>query len=171
MSQARNGGTTIKAERAVLHGNAAGRDHVTISITVNGYAHGGIGIPDRSEVNRGKKIRIVKREGYKANELRGLQVIGDSMNGKVNGKDGPRNGDIVIARVPKDGRIPKNGSMVVAWFPGLGDPVVKCFFYDKKTNEISLEPANPNYDVVRLQAEDVDIQGIVVDVIPSFQSR
>jgi phage repressor protein C with HTH and peptisase S24 domain len=166
MSHARSGGNNIKADRAVLYGNTAGRDHVTISITLNGYVHGGIG-PEVINVKPGRKVRIANRNGYKRNELRGLQVVGDSMVGK----NGVRNGDIVIARVTKGGEIPKNGSMVVAWYPGIGGPVVKFLFYNKKANEISLKSANPDYDVIHLPAEHVEIQGVVVEVIPSFQPR
>ena len=50
----------------------------------------------------------------------------------------------------------RNGSIVSAMVPGAGS-TLKYFF--KKGNQITLEPANPNYEPIKVLADDLIIQG------------
>ena len=55
----------------------------------------------------------------------------------------------------------KNGSIVSAMVPGSGT-TLKYFF--KKNNQIILEAANPNYEPIVLNLDEVVIQGKLLAV-------
>ena len=55
----------------------------------------------------------------------------------------------------------KNGTIVSAMVPGSGT-TLKYFF--KKDNKIVLEAANPNYDPIILDPNEVSIQGKLLAV-------
>jgi SOS regulatory protein LexA len=84
-----------------------------------------------------------------------LRVSGDSMTGA-----GILAGDLVIV---EKGRIPKSGDVVIAQVDG--EWTMKHF--RKQGKEISLEPANPQYQVIRPQRE-LRIGGIVSAVIRKY---
>jgi SOS regulatory protein LexA len=84
-----------------------------------------------------------------------LRVSGDSMTGA-----GILAGDLVIV---EKGRVPKDGDVVIAQVDG--EWTMKHF--RKQGKEISLEPANPQYQVIRPQRE-LRIGGIVSAVIRKY---
>lgn len=85
-----------------------------------------------------------------------LKVRGDSMF-----EDGIFNGDYVIIEKVE---VPKNGDIVVSLIDG--DNVTLKRFYREK-DHIRLQPANSNYDPIRVKK--VTIQGRVRGVIRKFQ--
>ena len=70
-------------------------------------------------------------------------------------------GDMVLMEPVKEKYSLKNGTIVSAMVPGLGT-TLKYFF--KKNNKIFLEAANPAYDPIELNLEDVIIQGKLLAV-------
>ena len=85
-----------------------------------------------------------------------LRVNGDSM---IN--EHIAEGDIVIMRPVLDAKRVKNGTIVAAHVPGQGT-TLKRFF--RKGAQVTLEPANENYDPLKLPAGQVEVQGLLVGV-------
>ncbi len=85
-----------------------------------------------------------------------LSVNGDSMiNACID------NGDMVLMEPIKDHFNIKNGTIVSALVPGLGT-TLKYFF--KRNNKIFLEAANPAYDPIELNPDQVILQGKLLAV-------
>lgn len=85
-----------------------------------------------------------------------LEVVGDSMIG-----EGIFEGDLVIVLQRE---LAEPGDMVVALVGS--DATLKRFYPEGDT--IRLQPANPNMQPIRVPAQDVQIQGIVVGLMRRF---
>ena len=70
-------------------------------------------------------------------------------------------GDLVLMEPIKDYFSVRNGDIVSAYVPGLGSTLK---YFIKKGSQISLEPANPNYQPILLDADQVQLQGKLVGV-------
>jgi len=70
-------------------------------------------------------------------------------------------GDTVLMEPIKDIYSLRNGSIVSAMVPGLGTTLK---YFNKKGSDISLEPANKNYEPIVLKADQVQIQGKLLAV-------
>ena len=89
-----------------------------------------------------------------------LSVNGDSM------KDAYiADGDMVLMEPVLDQSYLRNGIIVSALVPGLGT-TLKYFF--RKNNQIILEPANQNYEAIKMDEELVSIQGKLLAVWRKF---
>ena len=85
-----------------------------------------------------------------------LSVNGDSMIDAY-----IADGDMVLMKPVKDLYSLKNGTIISAFVPGLGS-TLKYFF--KKGTKITLEAANPNYDPIILDPEQIQVQGKLLAV-------
>ena len=85
-----------------------------------------------------------------------LTVNGDSMKDAF-----IAHGDMVLMEPIIDKNYLKNGMIVSAMVPGLGT-TLKYFF--RKNNQIVLEAANPNYEPIILDSDEVSIQGKLLAV-------
>ena len=74
-----------------------------------------------------------------------------------------RDGDYIIVNSRQTA---ENGEMVVALVGGESATVKK--FYRERDGRIRLQPANPTMQPMYFQADDVEIQGIVVGVIRKY---
>ena len=89
-----------------------------------------------------------------------LTVNGDSM------KDAYiADGDMVLMEPINDQNLIRNGTIVSAMVPGSGT-TLKYFF--RKNNQIVLEAANPNYEPIKLNFNEVSIQGKLLAVWRKF---
>ena len=95
-------------------------------------------------------------EVFKKKNVFALTVNGDSMiDAQI------ADGDMVLLEVVKDSFSIRNGDIVSALVPGMGT-TLKYFF--KKENKISLEAANPKYENIILNADQVQVQGKLLAV-------
>jgi len=87
-----------------------------------------------------------------------LRVRGDSMVGAL-----IDDGDVVILRKEADPRAVRNGKIVAARVKGA----TTLKYFHQMGNEITLQPANPNYAPTILDAsqEEVEIQGVYVGLL------
>ena len=92
----------------------------------------------------------------KKKDVFALTVNGDSMIEAC-----IADGDMVLMEPLKDSYSIKNGTIVSALVPGLGT-TLKYFF--KKNNKIFLEAANPAYEPIELDLDQVVIQGKLLAV-------
>ena len=88
---------------------------------------------------------------FQKKDIFALTVNGDSMIDAC-----IADGDMVLMEPVKEKSSLRNGSIVSAMVPGAGS-TLKYFF--KKGNQITLEPANPNYEPIKVLADDLIIQG------------
>ena len=95
-------------------------------------------------------------EILKKKDVFALTVNGDSMIEAC-----IADGDMVLMEPIKDSYSLKNGTIVSALVPGLGT-TLKYFF--KKGNKIFLEAANPSYEPIELNPEEVIFQGKLLAV-------
>ena len=92
----------------------------------------------------------------KKRDIFALTVNGDSMIDAF-----IADGDMVLMEPVKEITSLRNGTIVSAMVPGSGT-TLKYFF--KKGKEIILEAANPNYEPIRIDCEQVIIQGKLLAV-------
>tara|TARA_Y100000589_G_scaffold311104_1_gene330155 strand:+ start:105 stop:722 length:618 start_codon:yes stop_codon:yes gene_type:complete len=92
----------------------------------------------------------------KKKDVFALTVNGDSMVDAC-----IADGDMVLMQPIKDHCSIKNGTIVSAMVPGLGT-TLKYFF--KRNNKIFLEAANPAYEPIELNLDQVSIQGKLLAV-------
>ena len=85
-----------------------------------------------------------------------LTVNGDSMIDAC-----IADGDMVLMEPIKDSFSLRNGTIVSAMVPGLGT-TLKYFF--KRDNKIFLEAANPSYEPIELNLDEVSFQGKLLAV-------
>ena len=85
-----------------------------------------------------------------------LTVNGDSMIDAC-----IADGDMVLMEPITDSYSLKNGTIVSALVPGLGTTLK---YFVKRGNKIFLEAANPNYEPIELNKEDVVFQGKLLAV-------
>ena len=118
-------------------------------------AAGGL-IETYSDVNENLDITdIFQKKGVFA-----LTVNGDSM------KDAYiADGDMVLMEPVIDKNYLKNGMIVSAMVPGSGT-TLKYFF--RRNNQIVLEAANPDYEALKLDPDEVTIQGKLLAVWRKF---
>ncbi len=92
----------------------------------------------------------------KKKDVFALNVNGDSMiDAQI------AHGDVVLMQPVKDIYSIRNGDIVSAMVPGLGTTLK---FFIKKNNKIVLEAANPKYEPIILDYEQVVIQGKLLAV-------
>ncbi|MFB2923920.1 MULTISPECIES: transcriptional repressor LexA [Aerosakkonema] len=85
-----------------------------------------------------------------------LRVVGDSMIEELIAE-----GDVVMMRPISDPNLVKNGTIVAARVEGKGTTLKR--FY-KRGDRITLKPANPKYTPIEAQADQVQVQGVLVGV-------
>ena len=85
-----------------------------------------------------------------------LSVNGDSMIEAC-----IAHGDMVLMEPVLEPNSLRNGNIVSAMVPGLGSTLK---YYYKKGKEIILEPANPNYEPIKIDSDQVLIQGKLLGV-------
>jgi repressor LexA len=85
-----------------------------------------------------------------------LKVVGDSM---IN--DYITEGDLAIMRSPADDEIIHNGEIVAARVEGHGTTLKR--FYQEQ-DKITLKASNPKYEPIKVMADTVDVQGILIGV-------
>jgi repressor LexA len=85
-----------------------------------------------------------------------LRVTGDSMI-----EDLITDGDMVVMRPPNPESPLKNGEIVAARVPGYGT-TLKRYYLEGET--ITLQPSNPKYQPIEVQADQVEVQGVLVGV-------
>ena len=95
-------------------------------------------------------------EVLKKKDVFALTVNGDSMIDAC-----IADGDMVLMEPLKDSFTLRNGTIVSALVPGLGS-TLKYFF--KRDNKIYLEAANPSYDPIVLNLDQVILQGKLLAV-------
>jgi len=127
-------------------------DEILEGVPILGSVAAGGLIETYSDVNENLDISdILKRQNVFA-----LTVNGDSMIDAC-----IADGDMVLMEPVKDLHSLKNGSIVSAMVPGLGT-TLKYFF--KRGEKIFLEAANPAYDPIELNLEEVVFQGKLLAV-------
>ena len=95
-------------------------------------------------------------EVFSKKDVFALTVNGDSMiDAQI------AHGDMVLMEKIKDSCLVRNGNIVSAFVPGLGT-TLKYFL--KKNNKIILEAANPAYEPIILDPDQVEIQGKLLAV-------
>ena len=127
-------------------------DDVLGGVPIMGSVAAGGLIETFSDVNEELDISEV----LKKKDIFALTVNGDSMIDAC-----IAHGDMVLMEPIKDGYSLRNGTIVSAMVPGLGT-TLKYFF--KRENKIFLEAANPAYEPIQLNLEDVVFQGRLLAV-------
>ena len=125
---------------------------------------GGLEVPIMGSVAAGGLIETFSdvneeldiSEVLKKKDIFALTVNGDSMIDAC-----IAHGDMVLMEPIKDSYSLRNGTIVSAMVPGLGT-TLKYFF--KRENKIFLEAANPAYEPIELNLEDVVFQGRLLAV-------
>ena len=127
-------------------------DQVVGGVPIMGSVAAGGLIETFSDVNEELDISEV----LKKKDIFALTVNGDSMIDAC-----IAHGDMVLMEPIKDVYSLKNGTIVSAMVPGLGT-TLKYFF--KRENKVFLEAANPAYEPIALNLDDVVFQGRLLAV-------
>ena len=127
-------------------------DEVTSGIPVLGSVAAGGLIETYNDVNENLDISEV----LKKKDVFALTVNGDSMIDAC-----IADGDMVLMEPIKDSYSLRNGTIVSAMVPGLGTTLK---YFVKKDNKIFLEAANPAYEPIELNLEEVVFQGKLLAV-------
>ena len=132
------------------------KDLVSNEIPVLGSVAAGGLIESFSDVSETLDMsEIMQKKGVFA-----LTVNGDSMIDAF-----IADGDMVLMEPVNDQNYLRNGTIVSAMVPGSGTTLK--YFY-KKNNQIILEAANPNYEPIILEKNEVAIQGKLLAVWRKF---
>jgi repressor LexA len=122
------------------------------------------GVPIQGEIAAGELIEPLTDESERL-DISGLVLQPDCYALRVNGDSmiealiAP--GDYVIMRpVPAQDRV-KDGTIVAAWVEGLGSTLKRLY---RESDKIRLEPANSNYQPIRVPANQLQVQGALVGV-------
>ena len=127
-------------------------DEISNNIPVLGAVAAGGLIESFSDVDESLDMSdVLQKEGVFA-----LTVNGDSMVDAF-----IADGDMVLMEPVKEIHYLRNGTIVSAMVPGSGTTLK--YFY-KKENKIVLEAANPNYDPITLDMDQVSVQGKLLAV-------
>ena len=127
-------------------------DEIVTGVPIMGSVAAGGLIETYSDVQENLEIADV----LKKKNVFALTVNGDSM------KDACiADGDMVLMEPITDSYSLRNGSIISAMVPGLGT-TLKYFF--KRNSRIFLEAANPAYEPIELNPEDVIFQGKLLAV-------
>ena len=127
-------------------------DELTDVIPVMGSVAAGGLIETFSDVNENLDFSDV----LKKKDVFALTVNGDSMIDAC-----IADGDMVLMEPIKDSYSLKNGTIVSAMVPGIGTTLK---YFVKKDNKIFLEAANPAYEPIELNLEEVVFQGKLLAV-------
>ena len=127
-------------------------DEIIEGIPILGSVAAGGLIETYSDVQENLDISDVLK--YK--DVFALTVNGDSMIDAC-----IADGDMVLMAPINDSYSLKNGTIVSALVPGLGTTLK---YFVKKGDKIYLEAANPNYDPIELNLEEVVFQGKLLAV-------
>ena len=127
-------------------------DELTDGIPVMGSVAAGGLIETYSDVNEKLDISDI----LKKKDVFALTVNGDSMIDAC-----IADGDMVLMEPIKDAYSLRNGTIVSAMVPGLGTTLK---YFVKKDNKIFLEAANPAYEPIELNLEEVVFQGKLLAV-------
>ena len=132
------------------------KEIVTSGVPILGSVAAGGLIESYSDVNENLDMKeVLQRKGVFA-----LTVNGDSMIDAF-----IAHGDMVLMEPVNDQNYLRNGTIVSAMVPGSGTTLK--YFY-KKNNQIILEAANPNYEPIVLDKNEVAIQGKLLAVWRKF---
>ena len=127
-------------------------DEIIEGVPIMGSVAAGGLIETYSDVSENLDISDV----FKKKNVFALTVNGDSMIDAC-----IADGDMVLMEPIKDAFSLRNGSIVSALVPGLGTTLK---YFVKRDQKIFLEAANPNYDPIVLNLEEVIIQGKLLAV-------
>ena len=127
-------------------------DELTDGIPVMGSVAAGGLIETYSDVNENLDISDV----LKKKDVFALTVNGDSMIDAC-----IADGDMVLMEPIKDSHYLRNGTIVSAMVPGIGTTLK---YFVKKDNKIFLEAANPAYEPIVLNLDEVVFQGKLLAV-------
>ena len=127
-------------------------DELTDGIPVMGSVAAGGLIETFSDVNENLDISDV----LKKKDVFALTVNGDSMIDAY-----IADGDMVLMEPIKDSYSLRNGTIVSAMVPGVGTTLK---YFVKKDNKIFLEAANPAYEPIELNLDEVVFQGKLLAV-------
>ena len=127
-------------------------DEVMEGVPILGSVAAGGLIETFDEVDENLDISDILRK----KDIFALTVNGDSMIDAC-----IADGDMVLMEPVNDKYSLRNGIIVSAMVPGLGT-TLKYFF--KRNNKIYLEAANPSYEPIELNPEEVVIQGKLLAV-------
>ena len=127
-------------------------DEISQGVPIMGSIAAGGLIETYADVNETLDISDV----LKKKDVFALTVNGDSMIDAC-----IADGDMVLMEPIKDSFSLKNGTIVSALVPGSGT-TLKYFF--RKGSEVSLEAANPNYEAIKLNLDQIAIQGKLLAV-------
>ena len=127
-------------------------DDILEGIPIMGSIAAGGLIETFSDINENLDISEV----FKKKDVFALTVNGDSMIDAC-----IADGDMVLMEPIKDSYSLKNGTIVSALVPGLGTTLK---YFIKKGNKIYLEAANPSYEPIELNLNEVVFQGKLLAV-------
>ena len=127
-------------------------DELTDGIPVMGSVAAGGLIETYSDVNEKLDISDI----FKKKDVFALTVNGDSMIDAC-----IADGDMVLMEPIKDSHYLRNGTIVSAMVPGVGTTLK---YFVKKDNKIFLEAANPAYEPIVLNLDEVVFQGKLLAV-------
>ena len=127
-------------------------DELTDGIPVMGSVAAGGLIETFSDIDENLDISDV----LKKKDIFALTVNGDSMIDAY-----IADGDMVLMEPIKDSYSLRNGTIVSAMVPGVGTTLK---YFVKKDNKIFLEAANPAYEPIELNLEEVVFQGKLLAV-------
>ena len=127
-------------------------DEILSGVPIKGTIAAGGLIEAFSDIQENLDISDV----FKKKDIFALTVNGDSMiDAQI------AHGDMVLMEPVKDKYSIRNGDIVSAMVPGLGTTLK---YFIKKKNKISLEAANPKYDPIVLEEDQVCLQGKLLAV-------
>jgi len=127
-------------------------DEIIEGVPIMGSVAAGGLIETYSDVQENLDISDV----LKKKNVFALTVNGDSMIDAC-----IADGDMVLMEPIKDPYLLRNGDIVSAMVPGSGTTLK---YYIREGNQVRLEAANPNYDPIKLDANQVSIQGKLLAV-------
>ncbi len=127
-------------------------DEITGGVPIMGSVAAGGLIETFSDVNENLDLSEVLQK----KDVFALTVNGDSMIDAC-----IADGDMVLMEPIKDSYSIRNGTIVSALVPGLGT-TLKYFF--KRGDKIFLEAANPAYETIELNPDNVSFQGKLLAV-------
>ena len=127
-------------------------DEIVEGVPILGSVAAGGLIETYSDVNENLDLSAI----FKKKNVFALTVNGDSMIDAC-----IADGDMVLMEPVRDASFLRNGDIVSAMVPGLGTTLK---YFVKKWQKISLEAANPNYEPIELNLDDVVFQGRLLAV-------
>tara|TARA_Y100000589_G_C26991545_1_gene562827 strand:+ start:54 stop:671 length:618 start_codon:yes stop_codon:yes gene_type:complete len=127
-------------------------NEITGSVPIMGSVAAGGLIETYSDINENLDLSEILQK----KDVFALTVNGDSMIDAC-----IAHGDMVLMEPVKDNYSIRNGDIVSAMVPGLGTTLK---YFIKKNSKIFLEAANPKYDPIILEYDEVSIQGRLLAV-------